>query len=154
MGAASLQLCCLSQVKSGSPAVLAFEKEKSLGLPSFITYTVGVSDPAAGSQGPLTTALTFSSPLTNQAVTIPVTVAFVMDRRGPGPRESRAGTWLGWTWVRRAGLGGLGCLWEPEGLENWTTQTQNTAPSKRHSFEQPCAPRSPAGSQHGSEGSC
>uniref|UniRef100_A0A452UK68 Nucleoporin 210 n=1 Tax=Ursus maritimus TaxID=29073 RepID=A0A452UK68_URSMA len=85
VGAASLQLCCLSQVKSGSPAVLAFEKEKSLGLPSFITYTVGVSDPAAGSQGPLTTALTFSSPLTNQAVTIPVTVAFVMDRRGPGP---------------------------------------------------------------------
>uniref|UniRef100_A0A452UKT8 Nucleoporin 210 n=1 Tax=Ursus maritimus TaxID=29073 RepID=A0A452UKT8_URSMA len=82
VGAASLQLCCLSQVKSGSPAVLAFEKEKSLGLPSFITYTVGVSDPAAGSQGPLTTALTFSSPLTNQAVTIPVTVAFVMDRRG------------------------------------------------------------------------
>uniref|UniRef100_A0A452QY33 Nucleoporin 210 n=1 Tax=Ursus americanus TaxID=9643 RepID=A0A452QY33_URSAM len=73
------------EVKSGSPAVLAFEKEKSLGLPSFITYTVGVSDPAAGSQGPLTTALTFSSPLTNQAVTIPVTVAFVMDRRGPGP---------------------------------------------------------------------
>nr|XP_035969379.1 nuclear pore membrane glycoprotein 210 isoform X1 [Halichoerus grypus] len=73
------------EVKSGSPAVLAFEKEKSLGLPSFITYTVGVSDPAAGSQGPLSTALTFSSPMTNQAITIPVTVAFVMDRRGPGP---------------------------------------------------------------------
>ncbi|XP_027957444.1 nuclear pore membrane glycoprotein 210 [Eumetopias jubatus] len=73
------------EVKSGSPAVLAFEKEKSLGLPSFITYTVGVSDPTAGSQGPLSTALTFSSPITNQAITIPVTVAFVMDRRGPGP---------------------------------------------------------------------
>uniref|UniRef100_A0A8D1VQ39 BIG2 domain-containing protein n=1 Tax=Sus scrofa TaxID=9823 RepID=A0A8D1VQ39_PIG len=73
------------EVKSGSPAVLAFVKEKSLGLPSFITYTVGVSDPAAGSQGPLSTALTFSSPTTNQAITIPVTVAFVMDRRGPGP---------------------------------------------------------------------
>uniref|UniRef100_A0A8C7BNQ6 Nucleoporin 210 n=2 Tax=Neovison vison TaxID=452646 RepID=A0A8C7BNQ6_NEOVI len=73
------------EVKSGSPAVLAFEKEKSLGLPSFITYTVGVSDPTAGSQGPLSTALTFSSPMTNQAITIPVTVAFVMDRRGPGP---------------------------------------------------------------------
>ncbi|XP_047687526.1 nuclear pore membrane glycoprotein 210 isoform X1 [Prionailurus viverrinus] len=73
------------EVKSGSPAVLAFEKEKSLGLPSFITYTVGISDPTAGSQGPLSTALTFSSPMTNQALTIPVTVAFVMDRRGPGP---------------------------------------------------------------------
>lgn len=103
--------------------MLAFEKEKSLGLPSFITYTVGVSDPAAGSQGPLSTALTFSSPLTNQAITIPVTVAFVMDRRGPGPRESRAGTRLGWTWVRRAGLGVLGCLWEPE---NWTTKKRRT----------------------------
>lgn len=68
--------------------MLAFVKEKSLGLPSFITYTVGVSDPAAGSQGPLSTTLTFSSPTTNQAITIPVTVAFVMDRRGPGPRES------------------------------------------------------------------
>ncbi|XP_045846615.1 nuclear pore membrane glycoprotein 210 [Meles meles] len=73
------------EVKSGSPAVLAFEKEKSLGLPSFITYTVGISDPTAGSQGPLSTALTFSSPMTNQAITVPVTVAFVMDRRGPGP---------------------------------------------------------------------
>ncbi|XP_016071129.1 PREDICTED: nuclear pore membrane glycoprotein 210 [Miniopterus natalensis] len=73
------------EVKSGSPAVLAFEKEKSLGLPSFITYTVGISDPAAGSQGPVSTTLTFSSPATSQAITIPVTVAFVMDRRGPGP---------------------------------------------------------------------
>lgn len=73
------------EVKSGSPAVLVFEKEKSLGLPSFITYTVGISDPAAGSQGPVSTTLTFSSPATSQAITIPVTVAFVMDRRGPGP---------------------------------------------------------------------
>ena len=75
-------------MKSGSPAVLAFVKEKSLGLPSFVTYTVGISDPTAGSQGPLSTALTFSSPSADQSVTIPVTVAFVMDRRGPGARES------------------------------------------------------------------
>ncbi|EDL91358.1 nuclear pore membrane glycoprotein 210 [Rattus norvegicus] len=73
------------EVRSGSPAVLASVKEKSFGLPSFITYTVGVLDPTAGSQGPLSTALTFSSPATNQAITIPVTVAFVLDRRGPGP---------------------------------------------------------------------
>ncbi|XP_047390661.1 nuclear pore membrane glycoprotein 210 [Sciurus carolinensis] len=73
------------EVKSGSPAVLAFVKEKSLGLPSFVTYTVGVSDPMAGSQGPLSTALTFSSPASQQAITVPVTVAFVTDRRGPGP---------------------------------------------------------------------
>ena len=69
--------------------MLAFAKEKSLGLPSFVTYTVGISDPTAGSQGPLSTTLTFSSPTTNQAITIPVTVAFVMDRRGPGARELR-----------------------------------------------------------------
>lgn len=73
------------EVKSGSPAVLAFEKEKSFGLPSFVTYTVGLSDPVAGSQGPLSTTVTFSSPTTSQAVTIPVTVVFVMDHRGPGP---------------------------------------------------------------------
>nr|XP_027779443.1 nuclear pore membrane glycoprotein 210-like [Marmota flaviventris] len=73
------------EVRSGSPAVVAFVKEKSLGLPSFVTYTVGVSDPRAGSQGPLSTALTFSSPATNQALTIPVTVALVLDRRGAGP---------------------------------------------------------------------
>ncbi|EQB77840.1 nucleoporin [Camelus ferus] len=78
------------EVKSGSPAVLAFVKEKSLGLPSFVTYTVGVSDPAAGSRGPLSTTLTFSSPMTNQAITVPVTVVFVMDRRGPGPPLRRA----------------------------------------------------------------
>ncbi|KAM8770490.1 LOW QUALITY PROTEIN: nuclear pore membrane glycoprotein 210-like [Rhynchonycteris naso] len=70
-------------MKSGSPAVLAFEK-KSLGLPSSVMYMVGISDPAASS-GPLSTTLTFSRPATSQAVTIPVTVAFVMDRRGPGP---------------------------------------------------------------------
>ncbi|XP_037586068.1 nuclear pore membrane glycoprotein 210 isoform X3 [Cebus imitator] len=73
------------EVRSASPAVLAFAKEKSLGWPSFITYTVGVADPVAGSQGPLSTTLTFSSPVTNQAIAIPVTVAFVMDRRGPAP---------------------------------------------------------------------
>ncbi|XP_045146070.1 nuclear pore membrane glycoprotein 210 [Echinops telfairi] len=73
------------QVKSSSPAVLAFVKEKSLGLPSFMTYTVSVADPAAGSQGPLSAVLTFASPMTSQALTLPVTVVFVRDRRGPGP---------------------------------------------------------------------
>ncbi|XP_075407010.1 nuclear pore membrane glycoprotein 210 [Tenrec ecaudatus] len=73
------------EVKSSSPAVLAFVKEKSFGLPSFITYTVSVADPAAGSQGPLSAALTFASPVTSQALTLPVTVVFVRDRHGPGP---------------------------------------------------------------------
>lgn len=89
--------------------MLAFVKEKSFGLPSFITYTVVISDPTAGSQGPLSTTLSFSSPATNQVITIPVTVAFVMDRRGPGPCESWNGAAIGtdlhgegqamWSWV-------------------------------------------------------
>uniref|UniRef100_A0A8C9USF1 Nucleoporin 210 n=1 Tax=Spermophilus dauricus TaxID=99837 RepID=A0A8C9USF1_SPEDA len=73
------------EVRSGSPAVVAFLKEKSPGLPSSVTYTVGISDPKAGSQGPLSTALTFSSPATNQVLSIPGTVALVLDRRGAGP---------------------------------------------------------------------
>ncbi|XP_008065409.1 nuclear pore membrane glycoprotein 210-like, partial [Carlito syrichta] len=73
------------EVKSGSPAVLAFMKERTLGPPGFVTYTVSISDPVAGSQGPLSTALTFSSPSTGHTVSIPVAVTLVMDRRGPGP---------------------------------------------------------------------
>ena len=132
--------------------MLAFEKEKSLGLPSFITYTVGISDPAAGSQGPLSTALTFSSPMTNQAITIPVTVAFVMDRRGPGPRESWDGTQLGWTWAGRAGLGRLSCFWETGGCQELdNSKLQNVLQGKYHSFKQPCALCFPIYSQPGSQ---
>lgn len=97
-----------------------------MGLPSFVTYTVGVSDPTAGSQGPLSTALTFSSPVTNQAITIPVTVAFVMDRRGPGPRESWDGTPAGMD-QSGEGLAGRdplhdpGCQW-PRESGNWRSR--------------------------------
>lgn len=139
-----LQPQCLSQVKSRSPAVLAFEKEKSLGLPSFVTYTVSLSDPAAGSQGPLSTALTISSPLTSQAITIPVTVAFVMDRRGPGPCESWAGTlagldlgvegWTGVVWGVKENLG----AWELE-----ESEMQNVPQSENFPFKPSCTLCSP-----------
>lgn len=68
------------QVKCGSPVVKAFEKEKSYGLPSYIVYTVSLSDPRVSSQGSLSTALTVSSPVTDQTITIPVTVIYLTDR--------------------------------------------------------------------------
>lgn len=68
------------EVKSGSPLVVAFEKERSYGLPSYVTYTVGLSDPVLASKGSLSTTLTISSRVTDQSITIPVTVIYVSDR--------------------------------------------------------------------------
>ncbi|POI25051.1 hypothetical protein CIB84_011199, partial [Bambusicola thoracicus] len=68
------------EVKCGSPTVKAFEKEKSYGLPSYTVYTVSLSDPRVSSQGSLSTALTVSSPMTDQTITIPVTVIYLTDR--------------------------------------------------------------------------
>uniref|UniRef100_A0A8C3LN93 Nucleoporin 210 n=1 Tax=Chrysolophus pictus TaxID=9089 RepID=A0A8C3LN93_CHRPC len=68
------------EVKCGSPMVKAFEKEKSYGLPSYIVYTISLSDPRVSSQGSLSTALTVSSPVTDQTITIPVTVIYLTDR--------------------------------------------------------------------------
>ncbi|KAH0630096.1 hypothetical protein JD844_012725 [Phrynosoma platyrhinos] len=77
------------EVKLGSPVVVAFEKEKSYGLPSYVTYTVALSDPRLASRGSLSTMLTVSSTVTDQSITIPVTIIFVSDRtpslrHGPG----------------------------------------------------------------------
>ncbi|XP_028906828.1 nuclear pore membrane glycoprotein 210 [Ornithorhynchus anatinus] len=72
------------EVKSGSPMVVAFAKEKSYGLPSFVTYTVSISEPTVTSQGSLSTLLTISSPLTDQSITIPVTMIYVEEKHGPG----------------------------------------------------------------------
>ncbi|NXK52401.1 PO210 protein, partial [Chauna torquata] len=68
------------EVKCGSPMVKAFEKEKSYGLPSYVVYTVSLSDPRVSSQGSLSTTLTVSSPMTDQSITIPVTVIYLTDR--------------------------------------------------------------------------
>uniref|UniRef100_A0A8C5IKL4 Nucleoporin 210 n=1 Tax=Junco hyemalis TaxID=40217 RepID=A0A8C5IKL4_JUNHY len=62
----------------GTPAI--FAKEKSYGLPSYVVYTVSLADPRVPSQGSLTTTLTVSSPMTDQSITIPVTVIYLTDR--------------------------------------------------------------------------
>ncbi|NXA33455.1 PO210 protein, partial [Eudromia elegans] len=68
------------EVKCGSPMVKAFKKEKSYGLPSYVVYTVSLSDPRVSSQGSLSTDLTISSSMTDQSITIPVTVIYLTDR--------------------------------------------------------------------------
>ncbi|NWS71177.1 PO210 protein, partial [Crotophaga sulcirostris] len=68
------------EVECGSPAVKAFKKEKSYGLPSYVVYTVSLSDPRVSNQGSLSTTLTISSPMTDQSITIPVTVIYLADR--------------------------------------------------------------------------
>ncbi|XP_039564493.1 nuclear pore membrane glycoprotein 210 [Passer montanus] len=68
------------EVKCESPAVKVLEKEKSYGLPSYVVYTVSLADPRVPSQGSLSTTLTVSSPLTDQSITIPVTVIYLTDR--------------------------------------------------------------------------
>ncbi|NWX09478.1 PO210 protein, partial [Caloenas nicobarica] len=68
------------EVKCGSPTVKVFEKEKSYGLPSYVVYTISLADPRLSSQGPLSTTLSVSSPLTDQSITIPVTVIYLTDR--------------------------------------------------------------------------
>ncbi|XP_060621976.2 nuclear pore membrane glycoprotein 210 [Anolis sagrei] len=77
------------EVKPGSPVVMAFEKDKSYGLPSYVTYTVALSDPRLTSRGPLSTMLIISSTMIDQSITIPVTIIHVSDRtpsvrHGPG----------------------------------------------------------------------
>ncbi|NWX41258.1 PO210 protein, partial [Steatornis caripensis] len=68
------------EVKCESPTVKAFEKEKSYELPSYVVYTVTLSDPGVPSQRPLSTTLTVSSPMTDQSIAIPVTVIHLTDR--------------------------------------------------------------------------
>ncbi|XP_066051848.1 nuclear pore membrane glycoprotein 210 isoform X2 [Chamaea fasciata] len=68
------------EVKCESPAVKVLEKEKSYGVPSYVVYTVSLADPRVPSQGSLSTTLTVSSPMTDQTLTIPVTVIYLTDR--------------------------------------------------------------------------
>ncbi|XP_077181720.1 nuclear pore membrane glycoprotein 210 isoform X2 [Paroedura picta] len=68
------------EVKSGSPVVVISEKDRSYGLPSYITYTVRLSDPRLSSKGSLSTMLTITSRVTDQSFTIPVTMIYVSDR--------------------------------------------------------------------------
>ncbi|XP_068883797.1 nuclear pore membrane glycoprotein 210 [Aphelocoma coerulescens] len=68
------------EVKCESPAVKVLEKEKSRGLPSYVVYSVSLADPRVPSQGSLSTTLTVSSPMTDQSISIPVTVIYLSDR--------------------------------------------------------------------------
>ncbi|XP_069500079.1 nuclear pore membrane glycoprotein 210 [Ambystoma mexicanum] len=71
------------EVKSVSPLIGTYEKEKSYGLPSFVTYTVNVKDARILSQGIPSTVLTISSHLTDQSINIPVTIIHIAERTGP-----------------------------------------------------------------------
>nr|XP_033781607.1 nuclear pore membrane glycoprotein 210 [Geotrypetes seraphini] len=68
------------EVKSASPMVNTFEREKSYGLPSFVIYTFSISDVKVLSQGSLSTIVTVSSMLTEQSIIIPVTLIYLTDR--------------------------------------------------------------------------
>ncbi|XP_054833051.1 nuclear pore membrane glycoprotein 210 [Eublepharis macularius] len=68
------------EVKSGSPMIMIFEKDRSYGLPSYVTYTVRLSDPRLSSKSSLSTTLTVTSRVTDQSITIPVTMIYVSDR--------------------------------------------------------------------------
>ncbi|XP_071407089.1 nuclear pore membrane glycoprotein 210 isoform X2 [Pithys albifrons albifrons] len=68
------------EVKCGSPTVKVMEKEKFYGVSSYVVYTVSLADPRVPSQGSLSTTLTVSSPMTDQSITIPVTVVYLRDR--------------------------------------------------------------------------
>ncbi|XP_078517577.1 nuclear pore membrane glycoprotein 210 [Lissotriton helveticus] len=71
------------EVKSGSPLVITYEKEKSYDLPSYVTHTVSVLDSRVFSQGNPSTVLTVSSHLTDQSITIPVAIVHIPERTGP-----------------------------------------------------------------------
>uniref|UniRef100_A0A8C7E6N4 Nucleoporin 210 n=1 Tax=Naja naja TaxID=35670 RepID=A0A8C7E6N4_NAJNA len=71
------------EVRSSSPLVVVFEKDRSYGLPSYVTYTVSLSDPEIASKTNLNTVLTISSTMTDQSLAIPVTITYVSDRTLP-----------------------------------------------------------------------
>ncbi|XP_069823220.1 nuclear pore membrane glycoprotein 210 [Dendropsophus ebraccatus] len=60
------------EVKTGSPLVTVYRKEKSYGVPSFVTYEVGITDAQALHQGPLSTSLSVSSYLSDQTIDVPI----------------------------------------------------------------------------------
>ncbi|ETE69030.1 Nuclear pore membrane glycoprotein, partial [Ophiophagus hannah] len=71
------------EVRSSSPLVVVFEKDRFYGLPSYVTYTVSLSDPEIASKTNLNTVLTISSTITDQSLAIPVTITYVSDRTLP-----------------------------------------------------------------------
>ncbi|XP_066553883.1 nuclear pore membrane glycoprotein 210 [Amia ocellicauda] len=68
------------EVTTSSPVIVIQEKEVSYGFPSFVKYTVSISDPRLVTQGAIAARISISSPQTDQAIGIPVTVMHVTDR--------------------------------------------------------------------------
>ncbi|XP_056380163.1 nuclear pore membrane glycoprotein 210-like [Hyla sarda] len=60
------------EVKTGSPVVTVYRKEKSSGVPSFVTYEVGIANMQALHQGSLSTSLSVSSYLSDQTIDVPI----------------------------------------------------------------------------------
>ncbi|XP_077133093.1 nuclear pore membrane glycoprotein 210 [Ranitomeya variabilis] len=60
------------EVKVGSPVVTVYRKEKSSGVPSFVTYEVGITDLQALNRGSLSTSLSVSSYMSDQTIDVPI----------------------------------------------------------------------------------
>ncbi|KAM3914823.1 nuclear pore membrane glycoprotein 210 [Leptodactylus fuscus] len=60
------------EVATGSPMVTVYRKEKSTGVPSFVTYEVSLTDVHTLHQGPLSTLLFVSSYTSDQSIEVPI----------------------------------------------------------------------------------
>ncbi|MBN3325349.1 PO210 protein, partial [Atractosteus spatula] len=68
------------EVTSSSPVIVINKKEVSDGFPSFVKFTVSISDPRLITQGAMSARISISSPLNDQSIIIPVTAIHVTDR--------------------------------------------------------------------------
>ncbi|XP_039627245.1 nuclear pore membrane glycoprotein 210-like [Polypterus senegalus] len=81
------------EVKSGSPLIDIRQKETSYGIPSFVKYSISMSDSRLLTQGEVSTGISISSPLTEQSIIIPVTVIHAADGSTAMQRRFLAGSW-------------------------------------------------------------
>ncbi|XP_028679797.1 nuclear pore membrane glycoprotein 210 [Erpetoichthys calabaricus] len=84
------------EVKSSSPHIVVLEKETSYATPSFVKYTVSMSDPRLLTQSDLSAGIAVSSPLTEQSIIVPVTLTHASDRS----TAMQAGTTMAGSWER------------------------------------------------------
>ncbi|XP_040215305.1 nuclear pore membrane glycoprotein 210 [Rana temporaria] len=68
------------EVKPELSIITVYQKEKYTGVPSFVTYEVGLSDMQVLNQGSLSTSLTISSYMSDQTINIPIRL---MSATGP-----------------------------------------------------------------------
>ncbi|XP_075039219.1 nuclear pore membrane glycoprotein 210 [Mixophyes fleayi] len=60
------------EVKPASPVVNVYQKEKSSGVPSSVTYEVSITDVRVLNQGSRSTSLTISSYISDQTISVPI----------------------------------------------------------------------------------